>query len=83
MMQPVTFGEANAILFDAMDYVRSRDTGQMAEVALSIVRIVEALARRGFVSWDEARGIVESEGLDSYLLRRNPALLCGPNRNEN
>lgn len=78
MTQPITFGEVNAILFDAMGYVRSHDTGQTAEVALSIVRTIEALARHGFVSWDEARSIVETEGLDAYLLRRNHALLRGP-----
>ena len=80
MTEPVTFGEANAILFDAMDYVRSRDTGQTAEVALSIVRAIEALARHDFVSWDEAQSTVETEGLNAYLLRRNHALLRGPFR---
>lgn len=72
---PVTFAEANAMLFDAMEYVRSRSAGQTAEVALSIVRAIEAFARRSSVEWDEARKIVESEGLDSYLTRRNPALM--------
>ena len=76
--EPIAFGEANAVLFDAMDHVRHRDTGQTAEVALSIVRIVEALARRASASWEEAQSIVEAEGLDSYLLRHNPALLRNP-----
>ena len=76
--EPIAFGEANAILFDAMDYVRRHDSGQTAEVALSIVRIVEALARRAAVSWEEARTIVEAEGFNAYMLRRNPALLRNP-----
>ena len=72
--EPVTFAEANAVLFDAMEYVRGRETGQTAEVALSIIRILEALRRHGYVSWDEARGILEDEGLASYLVRFNPSL---------
>jgi len=72
--EPVTFAEANAVLFDAMEYVRGREMGQTAEVALSIIRILEALRRHGYVSWDEARGILEDEGLASYLVRFNPSL---------
>jgi N-acetylmuramic acid 6-phosphate etherase len=77
---PVSFAEANAVLFDAIDYVRSREMGQTAEVALSIVRILEALRRRGPVSWDEARSITEGEGLASFLLRLNPSLAAESRR---
>ncbi len=72
--EPVGFAEVNAVLFDAIDYVRSREMGQTAEVALSIVRILEAFRRRGMVSWDEARAVVEGEGLASFLARLNPSL---------
>jgi N-acetylmuramic acid 6-phosphate (MurNAc-6-P) etherase len=71
---PITFEEANAILLDAMDYVRSQAMGQTAEVALSIIRILEALRRRGAVGWDEARAVLDGEGLAPYLMRLNPAL---------
>ena len=70
----LNFAEANAVLFDAMDYVRSCEMGQTAEVALSIVRILEALRRGVPVSWAEARQVLETEGLTAYLARNNPAL---------
>jgi N-acetylmuramic acid 6-phosphate etherase len=71
---PVTFAEANAVLFDAIDYVKTREMGQTAEVALCIIRILEALDRQAPVSWDEAETILAKEGLAGYLLRRNPGL---------
>ena len=63
----VTFTEVNAVLYDAIDYVREQKMGQTAEVALSIIRILEALRRREFVTWDEARSILDSGGLAAYL----------------
>jgi hypothetical protein len=77
---PVDFAEANAVLFDAIEYVRTREMGQTAEVALSIVRILEAFRRRGTVSWDDAGAIVESEGLASFLVRLNPSLAADSRR---
>jgi len=71
---PLSFAEANAVLFDAMDYVRSHEMGQTAEVALSIIRILEALRRKAPVSWEEAREVLDTEGLAAYLARNNPAL---------
>jgi N-acetylmuramic acid 6-phosphate etherase len=70
-VMPVSFAEANAVLIDAMEYVNAREMGQTAEVALSIVRIVEALDRGESVTWEEARRITEEEGLASYLGRRD------------
>jgi N-acetylmuramic acid 6-phosphate etherase len=72
--EPITFAEANAVLMDAIDFVRDREIGQTAEVALSIIRIVEALDRRAPVGWMEAQQILASEGLAAYLVRHNPAL---------
>ncbi len=66
---PVTFAEANAVLFDAMEYVSSRGKGQTAEVALSIIRIVEAHDRHAAVNWDEAQQILDREGLAAFLSR--------------
>lgn len=70
----LSFAEANAVLFEAMDYVRGREMGQVAEVALSIIRILEAVRRKAPVSWEEAREILDAEGLAAYLARNNPAL---------
>jgi N-acetylmuramic acid 6-phosphate etherase len=72
--EPLSFAETNAVLFDAMDCVRSREMGQTAEVALSVIRILEALRRNAPVSWDEARELLDTEGLVAYLARNNPAL---------
>ncbi len=72
--EPLSFAETNAVLFDAMDYVRSHEMGQTAEVALSAIRIIEALRRQAPVSWDEARQVLDMEGLAAYLARNNPAL---------
>jgi N-acetylmuramic acid 6-phosphate etherase len=71
---PIGFAEANAVLVDAIDFVKSREMGQTAEVALSIIRITEALERGANVRWQEAQQILETEGLASYLARHNSAL---------
>jgi len=68
-MPEVTFAEANAVLFDAIDFVRSQEMGQTAEVALSIIRILEALRRQAGTTWEEARAILDGEGLAAYLQR--------------
>jgi N-acetylmuramic acid 6-phosphate (MurNAc-6-P) etherase len=71
---PITFAEANAVLMDAIDFVRSRGMGQTAEVALSITRIIEALDRGMSVDWQEAQHVLDKEGLASYLVRHNRSL---------
>jgi N-acetylmuramic acid 6-phosphate (MurNAc-6-P) etherase len=68
--QPLSFAEVNAVLFEAIDYVREQEMGQTAEVAMSIIRILEALRRKERVSWGQARSILDAEGLASYLQRR-------------
>ena len=70
----ITFEEANAVLYDAIDYVAERNAGETAEVALSIIRIIEALKNRAYVSWEQAQSILDSEGLDLYLMNNNPGL---------
>ncbi len=57
--------------------MRGCQTTQTAEVALSIIRILEAFRKRGPVTWEEARKILEAEGLASYLARHNPSLARG------
>jgi N-acetylmuramic acid 6-phosphate (MurNAc-6-P) etherase len=70
----ISFRECNAVLFDAMEYVNTRGTGETAEVGLSIIRIVETLKRKSAVAWAGAEQILEQEGLAAYLLRHNPSL---------
>ncbi len=74
MVEPISFGEANAVLFDAIKFVSSSNIGQTAEVSLSIIRILEALKTRKFVSWEDALEILNKVGLENYLLKLNPAI---------
>jgi N-acetylmuramic acid 6-phosphate etherase len=66
---PVSYGEANAVLYDAIEYLRDKQAegGQTAEVAFSIVRILESLKQKRGVGPDEALGIVRTAGLSAYL----------------
>ncbi len=66
---PVTYAEANAVLFDAITFLRERpeQAGQTAEVAFSIIRILESLKRGRGISREEALGMVKARGLAGYL----------------
>ncbi|MFW6160586.1 MAG: hypothetical protein ACOC57_05540 [Acidobacteriota bacterium] len=72
--KPLSYAQANAVLFDALEF-----TGQKkclsSEVTLSIIRILEALRKKSYVSWEEALSIAEKEGLENYISRLNPGLL--------
>lgn len=70
---PISYGQANAVLFDAMDYVAER-VGQRGEVELAILRILEARRKNVYVGWDEALSLSETIGLEEYLEKHNPAL---------
>jgi len=69
LRSPITYGEANAVLFDSMAFLKDRQetAGQTAEVALSIIRILEALRQKKGVSNEEALALVQSVGLADYL----------------
>jgi N-acetylmuramic acid 6-phosphate etherase len=65
--KPISYGEANAVLFEAIDFLKNRKVGQTAEVALSIIRILESLRRKESISLQEALRIVQETGLSQYL----------------
>jgi N-acetylmuramic acid 6-phosphate (MurNAc-6-P) etherase len=67
--EPIAYGEANAVLFDAIAFMKDKKeaAGQTAEVALSIIRILEALRQGRAQTNDEALGIVRDVGLNRYL----------------
>jgi N-acetylmuramic acid 6-phosphate etherase len=69
----INYSEANAVLFEAIDYI-SEQKGQISEVALSIMRILESLKEKRIVTWNEAQSIAEAYELESYLVRLNPSL---------
>jgi N-acetylmuramic acid 6-phosphate etherase len=66
--EAISYADANAILFDAIEYgKRVQKTGQNAEVGLSIIRILEALKTKSFVTWESAETILQQQGLEGYL----------------
>ncbi|MCJ7581153.1 MAG: hypothetical protein MUP98_11550 [Candidatus Aminicenantes bacterium] len=70
---PITYEEANAVLFDAIDFLGEKG-GQTSEVELSIIRILETNKQKKAVSWDQSILIAESDGLEQYLKAYNPAI---------
>ncbi len=65
---PVAYGEANAVLFDAIAFLKTRQqAGQTAEVALSIIRILESLRQKRGLTNEQAFRLVRSPGLRDYL----------------
>jgi len=67
--EPISYGEANAVLFDSIAYLKDRqaEAGQTAEVAFSIIRILESLKQKRGLSREETLGIVKTIGLSAYL----------------
>jgi len=67
--RPVTYGEANAVLFESIRFLKdnSREAGQTAEVALSIIRVLESLKQKRGLASEEALVLVRTKGLIRYL----------------
>ena len=67
--EPVSYGEANAVLYDSIAYLKDRqaEAGQTAEVALSIIRLLESLRQKRGIDRGEALGTVRTVGLSDYL----------------
>jgi len=67
--EPITYGEANVVLFEAIGFMKDREgtVGQTAEVALSIIRILESLRQNRGLTNEEALEIVRKVGLDRYV----------------
>ena len=71
----LTYHEANAVLFDAIEFhKRQAQADQLAEVAISIIRILESFKKQGVVSNEAAFTILQTQGLENYLIGVNPAL---------
>ncbi|MBD3412987.1 MAG: hypothetical protein GF421_00955 [Candidatus Aminicenantes bacterium] len=65
----ISYGEANAVLFESINFLKggSIKQGQTAEVALSIIRILESIRQNQRISQQEALEIVREKGLLQYL----------------
>ncbi|MGB2763473.1 MAG: hypothetical protein WBC02_00740 [Candidatus Aminicenantaceae bacterium] len=70
IQKSISYGEANAVLFEAIGFLKDkkREAGQTAEVALSIIRILESLRLKERASQEEALSILKNMGLSQYLL---------------
>ena len=69
IQKPLIYGVANAVLFDSIGFLKNKKAkaGQTAEVALSIIRILEAIRQGQNVSRNTAFELVNSVGLANYL----------------
>ena len=64
----ISYQEANAVLFDAVDFLNDGGhAGETAEVALSIIRILEVRKRNSRVAWADALALFRRLGLEEYL----------------
>jgi len=74
--EPITYGEANVVLFEAIGFMKDgkEAVGQTAEVALSIIRILESLRQNRGLANGEALEIVRKVGLDRYVSAFTPGL---------
>ncbi|MGD8538247.1 MAG: hypothetical protein PVI66_05990 [Candidatus Aminicenantes bacterium] len=71
--ESISYAEANAVLFEAMEFVAKQDE-QISEVELSIIRILEALKSKGFIRWEEAVSVHQDIRLEGFLEQHNPNL---------
>jgi N-acetylmuramic acid 6-phosphate etherase len=69
IQRPISYGEANAVLFDAIDYLKDKkkEAGQTAEVAFSIIRILESFRLGKGLIRSKTLKIVKETGLSQYL----------------
>ena len=67
--RPISYGEANAVLFDAINYLKNKkkEAGQTAEVAFSIIRILESFRLEKGLIRSKTLNIVKETGLRRYL----------------
>lgn len=70
IQNPISYDEANAVLFEAINFLKDKQekAGQTAEVALSIIRILESFRLKRNFSNAEALSIVNNTGLSLYLV---------------
>jgi N-acetylmuramic acid 6-phosphate (MurNAc-6-P) etherase len=67
--RPISYGEANAVLFDSIAFMKDRaeEAGQAAEVPLSIIRILDSIRQKRCFAPEEALETVKTSGLAAYL----------------
>jgi hypothetical protein len=64
----ISYAEANAVLFDSINFLKNSDESkQIAEVAFSIIRILESLSFGKPISYEEVIKILKESDLNRYL----------------
>jgi N-acetylmuramic acid 6-phosphate etherase len=74
VQKPISYGEANAVLYEALSFTenkRGRIDGE-AEVALSVIRILESLRLKKPFSLEETFDVVQNKDLNHYLKTITP-----------
>lgn len=65
---PVSYADANAVMFDAIDWRKAHGTPATApEVELGIVRVLQSLRLRRDFGWEESAALLQRQKLDAYL----------------
>ena len=69
IFKPISYGEANAVLFESITFLKGGGVrpGQTAEVALSIIRILESIRQNKGITQKQAFKLVQEKGLLQYL----------------
>ncbi|MGH8031528.1 MAG: hypothetical protein ACREO8_03990 [Luteimonas sp.] len=68
--EPITYAQANAVLFDTIPYVREKKAAgdqTATEVSLAVVRILESLRLQRNISPDQALALLKAGQLQGYL----------------
>lgn len=69
ILKPISFGEANAVLFDSIHFLKKErgEFNRPFDIGLCIIRVLESLRLKKAVSPEEALFIVQNRGLQKYL----------------
>ncbi|MBN1939511.1 MAG: hypothetical protein JW843_07990, partial [Candidatus Aminicenantes bacterium] len=72
----ISYEEANAVLFESIAFLLDKDQGaaQSAEVALSIIRILESFRQKRGLSLEETAVLLQKSGLPGYLEKASSPL---------
>ncbi len=69
---PLSYAEANRVLYEAIDQrARLPEAGQLPEVELAIVAVLERLDSGRPLDWTDAARQLREKGLNGYLRERN------------
>lgn len=67
--QEISYQDANAVLYDAIAFNNqdTKETKQVSEVPMSIIKILEGIRNNFSTSWEKVDEINQTVGLEKYL----------------